>query len=110
MDVGVDQAGHEGRVPKIDGFHSGGVLDGRAGGDDLFPLNQDLAGGNDATAFDVEQARSMENDRVRCRGSLRQCTRHPGSKAEQGCRRGIDGEWSRWFAEYRRSVRRTQAY
>ena len=44
MDVGVDQAGHEGRVPKIDGFHSGGVLDGRAGGDDLFPLNQDLAG------------------------------------------------------------------
>ena len=88
MDVGIDQAGHQGRVPKIDGFDSGGVLDGRAGGDDLFPLDQDLARGKDAAAFNVEQARSVKNDRVSCRGRLRQCSRHPGGEAEQDADEG----------------------
>jgi hypothetical protein len=110
MDVGVDQAGHESRVTKIDGFDSGGVVDGRAGGDDLFPLNQDLSGGKNAATFDVEQARSVENDRVRCRRSLRQSARHRGGKAEHEAEEGSTVSGQDGLQNISRSGLRTQAY
>ena len=83
MHVGVDQAGHQRRVAQIDGLRSGGMGDGRAGGNDLLSFDQDLPGGKHAAAFDIEQARGMENDGVRWRRSLCQGARRAGRKAEQ---------------------------
>jgi hypothetical protein len=49
--------------------------DGRTGGNDLVSFNQDLSGRNDATTFDIEQARGMEDNGVGRRGDLCQGTR-----------------------------------
>ncbi len=90
MDVGVDQAGHQRRVAEIDGLRPGGMGDGGAGGNDLLSFNQDLSGGNDAAAFDIEQARGMENDGVRGCGSLGQDARperDAGCKEQAGMQR-----------------------
>ena len=102
MDVGIDQAGHQGGVAQIDGLGSSGMVDGGAGGDDLLPFDQHLSGGKHAAGFDVEQARGMENDRVRCGGSLRQCStaRSPAAKPSRMQTRDRRCEWPRWFAEY----------
>jgi hypothetical protein len=70
MHVGVDQAGHQGRVAEIDGLSSRRMGDGGAGGNDLVCFNQDLSGGEHAAALDIEQARGMENDGVRGCGNL----------------------------------------
>jgi hypothetical protein len=75
MHVGVDQAGHQGRVAEIDGLGSRGMGHGRAGGNDLVSFDQDLSGGQHASALDIEQARSMENEGVRGCGSLRRRAR-----------------------------------
>ena len=65
MYVGVNQARHQGGVAQIDGLGPGGMGDGGAGGNDLLSFNQDLAGDKHAAALYIEQARGMENDRVR---------------------------------------------
>jgi len=62
MDVGVDEAGHQGRVAQIDGLGSGGMGYGGAGGNDLLSFDQDLSGGKHAASLDIEQAGGMEND------------------------------------------------
>jgi hypothetical protein len=70
VDVGVDQARHQRGVAKVDGLRSGGVGHGGAGGNNLVPLHQDLSRRNNASGFDIEQARGMENDWVPRRLSL----------------------------------------
>jgi hypothetical protein len=60
--MGVNQAGHQGRVAQIDGLGSGGMGYGGAGGNDLFSFDQDLSGDKHAAALDIKQARGMEND------------------------------------------------
>jgi hypothetical protein len=71
MDVGVDQAGHQGCVAEIDGLRSGRMGYGGAGSYNLSAFDEDLAGGEDATRFYIEKTRGMQNDGVRRRRSLR---------------------------------------
>ena len=82
MDMGVDQAGHQGRVAQVDGLGSGRVGNGGAGGNDLLSFDQHLSGDKHAAALDIEQARGMENDRVRGCGNLRQSARR---EQDSGC-------------------------
>jgi hypothetical protein len=70
MNVRVDKSGHQRGVAEIDGFGAGGVVNGSAGGYDLFALDEDFPRGEDAPSFYIKQSRGMKNDRMR--GSLRQ--------------------------------------
>jgi hypothetical protein len=70
VDVGVDQARHQRGVAEVDRLRFGGVGHGGADGNNLIPLHQDLPRRNNATGFDIEQARGMEKDRVPRRRSL----------------------------------------
>ena len=87
MHVGVDQAGHQRRIAQVDGLRPGGVGDGRAGGNNLLSFDQHFSRRNNTPAFDIEQARGVENDWVRSGRSLCQ-----GKRAEQEAGRKKAGE------------------
>ena len=65
MDVGVDEAGEKRRVAEIDGFGANGMRDRLADGRDAVAFDENFAGSDDFSEFDVEQARGVEDDRVR---------------------------------------------
>ena len=69
MDVSVDQAGQERGVAQIDDFGSLLMLYRGADFDDAFVLNKHFAGRDDFAAFDVEEARGMEDDGMLRSGS-----------------------------------------
>ena len=71
MNVGVDQARHQGRVAEIDGLRTGGMGYGGAGSHDLSAFDQDLTGGENTARFYIEKTRGVENDGLRCGRSLR---------------------------------------
>ncbi len=65
MDVRVDQAGEQRGVAEIDDLRAGGMVDGGADGGDAVALDQDLAGRDDCSGFDIEQTRGVQDARVR---------------------------------------------
>jgi hypothetical protein len=64
----IYQAGHERAVAQINYFRAVGMRNGRAGFRDTITLDEHFAGRDDAAGFDIEQARGVENGRVRGSG------------------------------------------
>ena len=61
MDVGVDEAGHQGGVTEVDDFCVRGMRNAGAGGANAFALDEDFAGRDEAAVLDVEQVGGVEN-------------------------------------------------
>ena len=57
--------------PRVDDFGGGRMCDSCADFLYCLALNENFAGGDDASGFDVEQAGSVEDDRVRGGRGLR---------------------------------------
>jgi hypothetical protein len=82
--MGVDEAGHEGGVAKIEDLGSGGMRDGGAGGGDALAFDENLAWGEDAAGVDFEEAGGVEDDGTCGGGLLRGCGRKACGGQGQG--------------------------
>jgi hypothetical protein len=65
VDVRVDKAGKKRGIAEVNDLSAGGARNFRADFDYGIARDQDFAGGRDVAGFDVEQARSVEDDCVR---------------------------------------------
>ena len=70
MNVGVDEAGHEGLVAEVEDFCACWVRDSCADFLDAIAVDEDLTGGEKLAGGDVEQARGVEDDEVSGLGLL----------------------------------------
>jgi hypothetical protein len=61
MDVGVNEAGEQGGIAKIDDLCALRVVDGCANGADAVALDEDFAGMEDGAGVDLKQARGVED-------------------------------------------------
>lgn len=61
MDVGVDEAGHEGERAEVYDFCAGGMRDGGSGRCDAVAFDEDFAGRGERAVLDVEQVRGVED-------------------------------------------------
>ncbi len=62
VDVGVDEAGHEGAVAEVDDLGTGGVGDVRGDLGDAVAGDEDLGGGDEAAGGDVEHVGGAQDD------------------------------------------------
>ncbi len=70
VDVGVDEAGHEGAVAEVDDLCAGGVGYVLADGGDAVAGDEDLGGGEEAAGGDVEHVGGVEDDDLLRLGEL----------------------------------------
>ena len=62
VNMRVDQAGQKRVRSQVDGFSAGGMGYGGAGFHDAIAADQHFAGSDDASGFDIDQARGVEHD------------------------------------------------
>jgi hypothetical protein len=69
MNVGIDEPGHKGTVTEVDDFGSRRTTNGASNLHDAVSLDEDFAGLDDLSGFDVKKARGVEDDGMRSRSS-----------------------------------------